>query len=74
MQKFLEIRCSSTSTYIDYKKYTFRENGCFVQENTGLMLLIIFPERTTEQQIHINGYATYLYNRGSGHIPQVADQ
>lgn len=37
------------------------------------MPLIIFPERTREQ-IHINGYATYLYNTGSGHIPQVADQ
>lgn len=42
--------------------------------HTISMSLIIFPERTREQQIHINGYTMYLYNTGSGHIPQVADQ
>jgi len=46
----------------------------YTRKYTVLTLLIIFPERTTEQQIHINGYTMYLYNRGSGHIPQVADQ
>lgn len=46
----------------------------YKKNHTISELLIIFPERTREQQIHINGYTTYLYNRGSGHIPQVAHQ
>lgn len=44
--------------------------------DTALIQLFgfFFSERITEQQLHINGYRVYLYNRGSGHIPQVADQ
>lgn len=64
--RFLEIRCLSIPTYRD-------DN--FVWENIPpLILLIIFPERTTDQQFHINSYTTYLYNNRRGHIPQVRDQ